>query len=78
MSPQPTPQNGQMEVVTCVSLVLTGCTNPAQPRRGKITSLKASAVTPLPNPLMNALRVMPMVYLASGSCEILQEMPAVE
>jgi hypothetical protein len=55
-----------MEVVTWVSFVLAGCTAPAHPERVKITSDRPKAVIPLPKPLINVLRVMPISYLALG------------
>src|SRR3989339_1846394 len=66
MRPQPTPQKGQMEVVTWVSLVLAGCTAPAHPERVKTTPERPTAVMPLPKPLINVLRVIPIFHLMLG------------
>jgi hypothetical protein len=52
-----------MEVVTAALVILAGFTTPAHPVRGKMTSERPSAVSPLPKPLRNVLLEMPISYL---------------
>jgi hypothetical protein len=53
-----------MDVLALASLVLAECTAPAHPERVKMTSERPKAVMPLPKPLINVLRVMPISHLA--------------
>jgi hypothetical protein len=56
-----------MEVVAAASLILAGGTAPAHPERGKMTSERLRAVSPLPKPLRKDLLEMPILYLTFGT-----------